>query len=515
MSTMTQTPQKGSSGLDAWFEITKRGSDMGREIRGGIVTFITMAYIVVLNPLIMGFMPDKTGNFLGWATKNVGNCQAGVTPGFDGKPVGVCVDASHIGVPNLAAIAAATAILAGVLTLAMGIYGRMPIALAAGLGLNGFVTYGLAANGSWSHAMGLVVIEGLLILILVLTGFRRAVFEAVPPSMRYAIGVGIGLFITLIGFADSKIVQKGVVISTLGSGDRLTTWPQVVFCIGLLLTSVLVAKKVKGGILVGVISTTVVSALVEALFVKTQKDPVTGNWANSQWGLNVPKIDGSVFGTPDLSLFGHVDVMGALSNFGLATALAIFTLMLSDFFDTVGTVYGIAAEGDLLDEKGDVPHLQEVLVVDSVAAAAGGFAGTSSNTSYIESASGVGEGARTGLASVVTGALFLVAALFAPLVKFIPHEAATPALVVVGFLMMTQVAKIEFSDYTVGIPAFLTIVMIPFTYNIAVGIGAGFIAFVVLRLATGRSKEIKPLMYVAAGAFLIYFLQTPLGEWLL
>ena len=480
MSTITRSPQTGS-GLDSWFEITKRGSDVGREIRGGIVTFITMAYIVVLNPLIIGTVPDSTGKFLG----------GGATP-------------------NIPLVAAATALLAGVLTIAMGVFGRMPIALATGLGLNGFVTYSLATRGTWETAMGLVVIEGLIILVLVLTGFRRAVFDAVPTGLRYAIGVGIGLFITLIGLVDAKVVQQGVPLSTLGSGGSLTTWPMFVFCVGLLLTAIMVAKKIRGAILIGIAVSTVLALIVEAAFhpVVTGADGKSA----SAWSLNVPKFSGAV-ATPDFGLLNHIDLTGALKAAPLAAALAIFTLLLSDFFDTVGTVYAIAAEADLLDENGNVPNLNQVLIVDSVAAAAGGFAGTSSNTSYIESASGVGDGARTGLASVVTGALFLLATFVSPLVGLVPHEAATPALVIVGFLMLTQITKIDFSDYSIGIPAFLTMVLMPFTYSIANGIGAGFVSYVAIKASTGRSKEIKPLMWVVAIAFVVYFAMHLVTVW--
>ena len=485
MATMTQTPKSGS-GLDSWFEITKRGSDMGREVRGGIVTFITMAYIVVLNPLIIGTVPDSTGKFLGGGTA-----------------------------PNIPLVAAATALLAGVLTIAMGVFGRMPIALAAGLGLNGFVAFTLATKGTWENAMGLVVLEGLIILVLVLTGFRRAVFEAVPTGLRYAIGVGIGLFITLIGLVDANVVQKSVPLSTLGSGGSLTTWPMFVFCFGLILTAILVAKKVRGGILAGIVASTVLALIVEAAF----HPMVTGGDGKpmSAWSLSVPKWTGNAFATPDFSLFGHVNVFGAFSgkNAVLAAALAVFTLLLSDFFDTVGTVYAISAEADLLDADGNVPNLDKILIVDSVAAAAGGFAGTSSNTSYIESASGVGDGARTGFASVITGALFLLATFVSPLVGLVPHEAATPALVIVGFLMLTQIKNIDFSDYSIGIPAFLTMVLMPFTYSIANGIGAGFISYVAIKAATGKSKEVKPLMWVVSIAFLVFFASHLLTVWFL
>lgn len=472
----------GRSRLDAWFGISRRGSDLGREIRGGIVTFITMAHIVVLNPLIIGTVPDATGRYLGGGTA-----------------------------PNIPLVASATALLAGLLTIAMGLVGRMPIAVAAGLGLNGFVAYQVAAQGTWAQAMGLVVLEGLIILGLVLTGFRRAVFEAVPVELRYAIGVGIGMFITLIGLVDAKIVQPSIPLATLGGGGTLDSWPMVVFCVGLLLTIILVARHTRGGILIGIAATTVLAFVVEAVV-----HPVivgADGAVRSAWSLNTPTFSGAVVGTPDFSLLGQIDLLGALQTAPLAAGMALFTLLLSDFFDTMGTVYAIAAEADLLDEHGMVEHLDKVLIVDSIAAAAGGFGGTSSNTSYIESASGVGEGARTGLASVVTGGLFLLATVLSPLVGVVPHEAATPALVVVGFLMLTQLKKIDFDDYTIGLPAFLTMVLMPFTYSIANGIGAGFISWVALKAATGRGREVKPLMWFVALAFVVFFSMHLVTVW--
>ena len=481
----TTTPATGSA-LDRWFEITKRGSSLAQEVRGGIVTFITMAYIVVLNPLIIGTVTDGEGKFLG---------------GGDA--------------PNIPLVAATTAILAGVLTIAMGAFGRMPIALAAGLGLNGYVTYTLAKSSTWSEAMGLVVLEGLIILVLVLTGFRTAVFNAVPAGLRYAIGVGIGLFITLIGLVDAGVVRaNGVPLLHFGNDNgSLRGWPLLVFCVGVLLTGILVAKRMKGAILIGLLTSTVFAIVLESAFkigaANTDTNP--GTLENpSGWALNVPHVPSSGFAAPKFDLFGQVDLTGALQAAPLAAELAVLTLLLSDFFDTMGTVYAISTEGNLLDENGDVPHLKEVLIVDSVAAAAGGFGGTSSNTSYIESASGVGDGARTGFASLITGALFMVAAFFAPLTEIVPHEAAAPALVIVGFLMMTQVRNIDWDDYSIGIPAFLTMILMPFTYNIAIGIGAGVVSYTAIKLFTGRGKDIKPLLWVVTIAFLVYFLSSPL-----
>lgn len=475
------------SGFDRWFELTARGSNYSREIRGGFVTFFTMAYIVVLNPLIIGTAQDVNGMFIG-NTDDV--------------------------VKAITMVAAATALVAGLLTMLMGAIGRFPIAIAAGLGLNGFVAFTLAPQMTWADAMGLVVIEGIVILLLVLTGFRSAVFTAVPQQLKYAIGVGIGLFIAIIGLVDAGVVRPGVPLISFGFFGELSGWPMFVFVFGLLLTIILLVRKVRGAILIGILGTTVVAMIVEAVAGIGPRTAPDGSEANPVgWSLNVPAIPDQVISSPDLGLLGQFNLLGSWQAIGVvATILAIFSLMLSDFFDTMGTAFGLATEADLLDKKGEIPHFESILVVDSVAAIAGGASSTSSNTSYIESASGIGEGARTGIASLVTGILFLIAMFFSPLVTVIPHEAATPALVVVGFLMMTQVRHIDFMDYQIGIPAFLTIILMPFTYSITVGIGAGFVSWVIIKIFTGRLREINWLMWVVSIAFAIYFLIDPIQK---
>ena len=484
MSVVEKSPS-GTSAIDRWFMLSARGSTYGREVRGGLVTFFTMAYIVVLNPLIIGTAKDINGEFVGGTTDVV---------------------------QSITMVTAATALIAGLMTILMGALGRFPIAIAAGLGLNGFVAFTLAPQMTWADAMGLVVLEGLLILLLVLTGFRSAVFTAVPEQLKYAIGVGIGLFITIIGLVDSGIVRSGVPLISFGVFGELQGWPIFTFCIGLLLTIILVVKKVKGAILIGILGTTVLAIVIEAIAGVGPKTGPDGSIANpTGWGLNVPKLPEQVVATPDLGLLGQFNLFGSFQVIGvIATVLAIFSLMLSDFFDTMGTAFGLATEADLLDKDGNIPHFESILVVDSVAAVAGGAASVSSNTSYIESASGIGEGARTGIASIVTGLLFLVAMFFSPLVTVIPYEAATPALVVVGFLMMTQVRHIDFTDYTIGIPAFLTIALMPFTYSITNGIGAGFVSWLVIKIFTGKAKEVNWLMWVVSIAFLVYFAIYPI-----
>ena len=476
--------------LDSYFKITERGSTVAREVRGGFVTFFTMAYIVALNPLIIGLAKDGDGKFLG---------------GGDA--------------PNLAAVAAMTALMAGVLTILMGVVGNYPLALATGLGLNTFVAVGIASQMSWADAMGLVVIEGLIITILVLTGFRTAVFKAVPAQLKIAVSVGIGLFIALIGLVDAGFVRKtgaGPVPVTLGDNGTLIGWPIVVFAFGLFLMIILMVKKVKGALLIGIAAATVLAIAIESAFkIGPNFNGATGAVNPKGWGLNVPAVPTDIVGKPDFGLFGQFNLLGSFDRISLvAGILFIFTLLLSDFFDTVGTVTAIGYEADLIDKDGNIPNNDRILLVDSIAAVAGGAGSISSNTSYIESAAGVGEGARTGLASVVTGVLFLLTTFLAPLVAVIPYEAATPALVIVGFLMMTQIKKIDWEDYGIAIPSFLTIILMPFTYNISVGIGAGFVSHVVIRLVQGRRKDVHPLLLLVSGLFMVYFLASPINTWI-
>ena len=468
--------------LDKFFKISERGSTVGTEIRGGLVTFFAMSYIIVLNPLIIGTVQDGTGNFLGG--------------GSDG--------------PNLAMIAATTALIAGVMTIFMGVVANFPLALAAGLGLNAVVAFSIASlpDVTWPDAMGLVVLEGLIILVLVLTGFREAVFRAVPVELKTAISVGIGLFIELIGLFDAGFVTPGVGTPLqLGRDGSLAGWPIVVFVVGLILMIVLMTRKVRGAILISIVAATLLAVLVEAV----AKIGPRGEDNPNGWSLEVPALPDTIFSTPDFSLLGQFSLFGSIEKIGIvAVVLLVFSIMLADFFDTMGTMVAIGAEADLLDEKGNPPRTRQILVVDSIAAAAGGAGSVSSNTSYIESATGVGDGARTGLASVVTGIAFLLATFLSPLVAVVPYEAATPALVIVGFLMMMQVAGISWKNYEIAIPAFLTIILMPFTYSITVGIGAGFISFVIIKLAVGKVRELHPLMWVSGVLFVVYFALGPI-----
>jgi AGZA family xanthine/uracil permease-like MFS transporter len=481
-------PTKSGSWFDRYFEVSARGSTIGREIRGGLATFFTMAYIVVLNPLILANGVDKFGEHLG---------------GGD--------------VPQaIVLVSAATALVAGLMTILMGVVGRFPLALAAGLGVNAIVAYEIAPQMTWADAMGLVVIEGVIIAILVLTGLRKAVFNAVPTGLKTAIAAGIGLFLVLIGLVDSGLVRRvpdaaGTTVPVgLGINGRLLGWPTLVFLFALLLTIVLLVRKVKGAILIGIVAATALAVVVESIAKIGPSFIAPGEINPTGWSLNtpaVPKAD-QIVSTPDLSLLGQFNVLGSWQTAGVLVALMFaFTLLLTDFFDTMGTMVAVGQEGDLLDANGQPPRTREILLVDSVAAAAGGAASVSSNTSYIESAAGVAEGARTGVANLVTGGLFLLAMFISPLVGVVPFEAASAALVVVGFLMLTSLRTLDWTDHEIAIPAFLTLVLMPFTYSISNGIGAGVISYVLIKAVKGKFRDVHPLLWGVAVLFLLYFLR--------
>ncbi|WP_163164800.1 NCS2 family permease [Arthrobacter sp. Alg241-R88] len=472
---------KQGSALDRYFMITERGSNFSREIRGGFATFFAMSYIVVLNPLILSG-PDSSGNTLGFP-----------------------------------AVAAVTAFVAGILTILMGAWAKHPFALATGLGVNAFVAVTVATNPglTWPDMMGLVVLSGVTMLILVLTGFRTAVFRAVPEGLKTAIVVGIGLFIALIGLVNAGFVRRipdvaGTTVPVgLGFEGKLLGWPTAVFVFGLILTIALVVRKVKGAILIGIITSTVIAVILEmTLQIGPSVQP--GKPFNPQgWSLVAPTF--SEWAAPDLSLIGKANPFGAFEHLGfVAATLLAFVILLSIFFDAMGTMVGLANEAGTVDEHGNIPNVDRVLQVDALGAIAGGGASVSSNQIYVEAGAGIGEGARTGIASIVTGLLFLVAMFFTPLINLVPFEAVAPALVVVGFMMVSQVGKIDWQDWGIAIPAFLTFTLMPFTYSIANGLGAGFIAFVLIRTVQGRIKDVHPLMWAVAGAFLLFFAIGPI-----
>ncbi|ANW65588.1 MFS transporter [Mycobacterium sp. djl-10] len=456
--------------LDRFFEISARGSTIATELRGGVVTFIAMAYIIVLNPIILSGTPDVEGAELGFTQ-----------------------------------VSAVTSLAAGVMTIVFGVVARLPFAFAAGLGINSFLASSIVGDLTWAEAMGLVVINGLIIVALAVTGLRRLIFDAVPIQLKLAITAGIGLFILFIGLVDSGFVgATGFASPPLGlgkeGGGSIATIPTVIFVFTLLVTGILVARKVRGGILIGLITGTVVAVIVEAVW---HLGPGTENPGG--WGLSVPALSGSPFAVPDLSLVGAF----SLDSFGrigiLAAVMLVFTLVFTNFFDAMGTFTGLSKQAGLADQYGNFPRLQSALVVEGAGAVVGGSVSASSNTVFIESGAGIGEGARTGLASLVTGGLFLAAMFLTPLAAIVPTEVAAAALVIVGAMMAANLKEIDYADFSVALPVVLTVTVMPLSYSIANGIGVGFISWVVLRSASGKAKEISPLLWVVAAGFLLYF----------
>ncbi len=474
--------------LDNYFKITERGSTMNREVRGGLVTFVAMSYIVVLNPLILGsFSADDAAA----KTDVLGN----ILP--------------------VTQVAAVTALVAGLMSIVFGIVANYPFGIAAGLGINTLLAVTIAPQVTWPEAMGLVVIDGIIIVVLAITGFRTAVFNAIPDALKSAIAAGIGMFIAFIGFVDAGFVRRipdeaGTTVPVgLGINGSIASWPTVVFVFGVLLMGILVARRVRGGLLIGIVVTTVLAAILEAVF---DIGPSAGVDPKG-WNLTVPGMPDVLLQTPNLSLVGDVNLFGAFTRIGvLSASLLVFTLVLANFFDAMGTMTGLGKEAELTDKHGTLPNVGKALVVEGTGAIVGGAASASSNTVFVESASGIAEGARTGLANVVTGLLFLAAMFLTPLYGIVPIEAAAPALVVVGALMIGQVRDIDFTKFDVALPAFLTMVVMPFTYSIANGIGVGFIAWVVIGAASGKAKQIHPLLWVVAGLFVAYFAVGPITD---
>jgi adenine/guanine/hypoxanthine permease len=455
-------PASGSL-LESYFGFARHGTDARTEVRAGLTTFMVMAYIVFVNPAILGF--------------------AGVG-GLEGK-----------GLP-FAPTLTVTCLTAGLLSIAMGLVSNYPLALAPGMGLNAFVAFELVAHRglSWPQAMTVVFLEGLIILGLVLTRFREALMNAVPLTLKLAISVGIGLFIAFIGFFTSGFVVKPVGPLPVALAP-LRGLPIAVFVIGLLLTLALLARRVRGALLLGIVATTVIAIALNGLLA---------GWR----GFSTPgaaQLPRAIVQLPDFSTFGRLDFGLFARMGGLAAALAVFSMMLSDFFDTIGTVVGVGEKAGFVDRQGRIARLNRVLLIDSVGALFGGIANASSNTTYIESAAGVAEGGRTGLSSVVVGVLFLLAMWFAPLAGVIPAQATAPALILVGFFMMTLAREIPWDDIEEALPAFMTMLLMPLTWSISNGIGAGFIAHVVIKLVRGKAAQVHPLLYVAALAFVDYF----------
>ena len=461
MAHLTTSRTADANGIAQFFRFANRGTTLRTEILAGVTTYFVMAYIIFVNPSILS-----------------------------GGPL-----ADHG--PPFPATLTATCLAAGLMCILMGLYTNYPFALAPGLGLNAVVAFQLILGLGlpWQAAMGVIFLEGVLITALVLTGIRTAVMHAIPLVLKRAISVGIGLFILFIGLNNAGLVQRGQgTPMTLGN---LTTFPVLLATIGLLLTMFLIARRVKAALLLGVVITTVIGILAHYLFGADTTNAVPG----------VQGALPSQFPLPSFETIGQGINFQVFSLVGPITAIVfIFSLMLSDFFDTMGTVIGVGEQAGFVDAKGELPGTERVLLVDSLAAAVGGAFSASSVTTYIESAAGVAEGGRTGLTAVITGVLFLISILLAPLADIVTSEATAPALIIVGFLMCGIIRDIDFTQPEEGIPALLTMTIMPFTYSITNGIGVGFIAYTFMKSVTGKSREIHPMLWIITLIFIVYFL---------
>ncbi|MER5953530.1 NCS2 family permease [Streptomyces sp. NPDC056121] len=462
-------PSAGRSWLDRYFHISERGSTVAREVRGGVTTFMAMAYILLLNPLILSGK-DVAGDMMGQK-----------------------------------ALITATAFAAAFTTLLMGFVGKVPLALAAGLSVSGVISSQVAPQMTWPQAMGMCVMYGVVIMLLVVTGLREMIMNAIPLALKHGITMGIGLFIALIGLYKSGFVQVGKATPlTLGPAGELAGWPVLLFAGTLLLIFMLQARNTPGAILIGIITGTVVAMILNALDVINPK----------QWANGAPELHGSAVSTPDFSLFGHVEFGGWGKVGAMTVGMIVFTLVLAGFFDAMATIIGVGTEAKLADDKGRMPGLSKALFIDGAGGAIGGVAGGSGQTVFVESATGVGEGARTGLASAVTGLFFAACLFFTPLTAIVPQEVASAALVVIGAMMMMNARHVDWADRATAIPVFLTVVLMPFTYTITTGVAAGVISWVAIKIAQGKAREIGAFMWGLTAIFLVYFALNPIEGWL-
>ncbi|MEV6976131.1 NCS2 family permease [Kitasatospora sp. NPDC093806] len=465
-------PAAPRNALDAYFKISARGSTLANELRGGLTTFMAMAYIILLNPIILSGA-DATGATL-----------------------------------DHAALTTATALAAAVTTVLMGLVGNVPLALAAGLSVSGAVSALVVPHTTWPQAMGLCVVYGLLIVLLVVSGLRERIMDGIPLPLKHAITIGIGLFVTVIGLYKAGFVHTGGPTPlSLGPAGELAGWPVLVFCVTLLAVFVLMARNVRGAILLGIAGGTVLAMAVNRL-----ADVPAQAWRNS-----APVWPGSPVSAPDFSLFGDIDLFGAFggrSMGAISASVAVFTLVLAGFFDAMATIIGVGTEAGLADRRGRMPGLSRALLVDGAGGAIGGLAGASGQTVFVESATGVGDGARTGLASTVTGGLFALMLFLSPLAGLVPVEVAAAALVVIGSMMMSQARHIDWSDREVAVPAFLTCVLMPLTYSITAGVAAGVVSYTVIKAGQGKWREPGALMWILTAVFLVYFALTPVKSWL-
>ena len=448
--------------LERIFKLKDLRTDVKTEFLAGLTTFLTMSYIIFVNPLFLSFFGES--------------------------------QFKDLALPFSASMTA-TCLAAAAMCILMGLCTNYPFALAPGMGLNAIVAYQLVLGMglSWPSAMGVIVIVGLIITFLVITGFREAVMNSIPMSLKQAISVGIGLFLAFIGLKEGGFIKANP--STFVTLGDFTKLPILVSFLGLIITAVLIKKKVKGALLIGIVASTCIALILNYFSGFTA-------YTSSAYA----RLPQKVISTPDFSTIGHFD-FGIFAKVGFISAVVvIFSIMLSDFFDTLGTVIGIGGEGKFLTPEGKLPKIKQVLLVDSIAAAVGGATSASSVTTYIESAAGISVGGRSGLTNIFVGILFILAIFFSPVAGIIPKEATAPALIIVGFLMLPIIKEIPFNKFEEAFPAFLIMIVMPLTYSISNGIGAGFILFTLIKLLTGKAKEVHWLMYIVSLAFAVDFM---------
>lgn len=428
-----------SNGLESFFGLTENGTNVKTEVLAGVTTFVTMAYILFVNPIILG--------------------DAGMDKG---------------------AVFMATALAAGLTTLLMGVYANYPFALASGMGLNAYFAYTMVGGGlTWQQALGAVFISGIIGILVTLSGFREQLIKAIPMSLKHAMGAGIGMFITFIGLTNAGIVVASE--ATYVDLGKFTEPGPLLATIGLIITAILVARGVKGGILLGILITTVIGI-----------------------PMGITQLPSSLISAPPslAPTMLKLDIAGVLK---FSMFPVIFSLFFTDMFDSIGTFVGVASRTGMIDEEGNLKRGNKALFVDFIGTVLGSLLGTSTVTTYVESASGVTAGGRTGLTAVVVGLLFIASVIFSPIALAVPGEAVAPALIIVGVFMATSLNKINFSDFYEAFPAFLTAIMMPLTYSISFGLAIGFVAYTALMLLAGRGKEVHWIMYFLAAIFILYF----------
>jgi AGZA family xanthine/uracil permease-like MFS transporter len=476
----SQKSKKDQSFLESYFKLSENHTTVKTEIIAGITTFITMAYIIIVNPNVLRASGMNSHHLI-----------------LDAANKATVSNDSIV-----ASIFVATCIAAAIGTLIMGLYANLPFAQASGMGLNAFFTYSvcIGMHYTWQQALAAVFISGILFIIITVTSIREKIVDALPQNLKLAISGGIGLFIALIGFKNGGIIVSNP--DTLVSFGKFDNSGVILTLIGIAIIAILMSRKVKGSMLIGIIATTIIGFPL-GITKGIHLDKIFNT--NISLSPTFLKMDFS-------GLFHHTsgNIAGA-GFFGafLSIIMVVLTFSLVDLFDTIGTLVGTAQKANMVDKDGKVKNMSKALVSDAVATTVGAVLGTSTVVTYVESTSGISEGGRTGLTSVVTGILFLCSLFLGNLVGIVPNQATAPALIIVGVLMMGSVTKIDFSDFTEALPAFFTIAIMPFTYSIANGIAAGLIFYPIVKIATGRHKEVHPIVYVLAILFIIRFVILP------